>query len=116
MAAVARPDVHIQRVWIMRSPSTELLEDSSSNYFHTGRPGSPPSDTVPVVGLQMSQAFPHQPVMANEVVDLLAPVPPGLIVDATLGGAGHAAAILAAHPHLRVLGIDRDPAAVIAAE
>jgi len=63
----------------------------------------------------MSQAFPHQPVMANEVVDLLAPVPPGLVVDATLGGAGHATAILDAHPHLQVLGIDRDPNAVTAA-
>jgi 16S rRNA (cytosine1402-N4)-methyltransferase len=63
----------------------------------------------------MSQAFQHEPVMAAEVVDLFAPVPPGLIVDATLGGAGHAAAILASHPHLTVLGIDRDPMAVAAA-
>jgi 16S rRNA (cytosine1402-N4)-methyltransferase len=63
----------------------------------------------------MSQAFPHQPVMAHEVVDLLAPIPLGLVVDATLGGAGHAAAILAAYPHLRVLGLDRDPTAVTAA-
>jgi 16S rRNA (cytosine1402-N4)-methyltransferase len=53
--------------------------------------------------------------MATEVVDLLAPAPPGWVVDATLGGAGHAAAILAAHPHLSVLGIDRDPTAVAAA-
>jgi 16S rRNA (cytosine1402-N4)-methyltransferase len=115
MAAVARPDVHIQRVWLMRSPSTEPMEESSSAYFHAGRSGTPPSDAAPVVGLQMSQAFPHQPVMASEVVAFLAPVPPGLVVDATLGGAGHAAAILDAHPQLRVLGIDRDPAAVAAA-
>jgi 16S rRNA (cytosine1402-N4)-methyltransferase len=115
MAAVARPDVHIERVWLMRSPSTEPMEESSSAYFHAGRSGTPPSDAAPVVGLQMSQAFPHQPVMAAEVVDFLAPVPPGLVVDATLGGAGHAAAILDAHPQLSVLGIDRDPAAVAAA-
>ncbi len=63
----------------------------------------------------MSQAFPHQPVMVDEVVGLLAPVPPGLVVDATLGGAGHARAILEAHAHLSVVGIDRDPAAVAAA-
>ncbi len=69
----------------------------------------------PVEGLRMSQAFPHEPVMAREVVDLFAPVPPGLIVDATLGGAGHAAAILDGLPHVRVLGIDRDPVAVAAA-
>jgi 16S rRNA (cytosine1402-N4)-methyltransferase len=64
---------------------------------------------------EMSQGFAHEAVMAAEVVDLLAPVPPGLVVDATLGGAGHAAAVLAAHPHLTVLGIDRDPTAIAAA-
>ncbi len=63
----------------------------------------------------MSQAFTHQPVMASEVVDLFAPVPPGLLVDATLGGGGHAAALLRAYEGLSVLGIDRDPAAVAAA-
>ena len=63
----------------------------------------------------MSQAFPHQPVMATEVVDLLSGVPAGLVLDATLGGAGHAAALLEAHPGIRLLGIDRDPIAVAAA-
>jgi 16S rRNA (cytosine1402-N4)-methyltransferase len=48
-------------------------------------------------------------------VALLAPVPSGVIVDATVGGGGHARAILDAHPHLTVLGIDRDPSAVAAA-
>ena len=36
-------------------------------------------------------------------------------MDATVGGGGHAAAILDAHAHLRVMGIDRDPDAVSAA-
>jgi 16S rRNA (cytosine1402-N4)-methyltransferase len=63
----------------------------------------------------MNQTFTHQPVMATEVVELFGPVPPGLVVDATLGGGGHASALLAAHPDLSVLGIDRDPAAVSAA-
>jgi 16S rRNA (cytosine1402-N4)-methyltransferase len=35
-----------------------------------------------------------------------------VVVDATLGGAGHAEAILSGSPQLRVLGIDRDPAAI----
>jgi len=63
----------------------------------------------------MNQAFPHEPVMAAEVVALLGPVPRGLIVDTTLGGGGHAEALLRAHPGIRILGLDRDPAAVAAA-
>ena len=56
----------------------------------------------------MSEPFEHQPVMASEIVEIFAPVPPGWVLDATLGGAGHAALLLDAHPHLKVLGIDRD--------
>ncbi|HET7489090.1 MAG TPA: 16S rRNA (cytosine(1402)-N(4))-methyltransferase RsmH [Acidimicrobiales bacterium] len=63
----------------------------------------------------MTQDFAHQPVMAAEVVDLLAAVPDGLLVDATLGGGGHAAAVLAARPGLRLVGIDRDADALEAA-
>jgi 16S rRNA (cytosine1402-N4)-methyltransferase len=61
------------------------------------------------------QGFAHQPVMEAEVLDVLRPVPPGLVVDATVGGGGHAAALLRALPGIRVLGIDRDAAAVEAA-
>ncbi len=57
-------------------------------------------------------SFHHVPVLRDEVVAAFAPVPPGWIVDGTVGGAGHATAILEAHPHLSVLGLDRDPAAV----
>jgi 16S rRNA (cytosine1402-N4)-methyltransferase len=53
--------------------------------------------------------------MADEVVELFRPVAPGLIVDTTVGGGGHAAALLRAHPGITLLGIDRDPAAVAAA-
>ena len=63
----------------------------------------------------MSRAFEHQPVMVQEVVELFAPVPEGAVVDATVGGAGHATAILDAHPHLSVIGLDRDPDAIEAA-
>jgi len=59
--------------------------------------------------------FRHVPVLRDEVVAALAPVPPGWVVDGTLGGAGHATAILEAHPHLSVLGLDRDPDAVAVA-
>ncbi len=65
--------------------------------------------------VQSMTAFAHVPVLCDEVVAWFAPVPAGWVVDATLGGAGHARAILDAHPHLSVLGIDRDPAAIDAA-
>jgi 16S rRNA (cytosine1402-N4)-methyltransferase len=61
------------------------------------------------------QEFRHQPVLLERIVDLFAPVPPGWVVDATLGGAGHAAALLERHPHLRVLGLDQDADALAAA-
>jgi 16S rRNA (cytosine1402-N4)-methyltransferase len=59
--------------------------------------------------------FVHRPVMGSDVVELLAPVPAGLIVDATVGGGGHARLVLAARADVRLLGIDRDPDAVVAA-
>jgi 16S rRNA (cytosine1402-N4)-methyltransferase len=59
--------------------------------------------------------FSHRPVLVDRVVSLLADVPSGTIVDATLGGAGHAAALLEARPDLRVLGLDRDADALAAA-
>jgi 16S rRNA (cytosine1402-N4)-methyltransferase len=63
----------------------------------------------------MSSAFHHRSVQLDEVLDLFAPVPTGVIVDATLGGAGHAAAILEARADLAICGIDRDPVARAAA-
>jgi 16S rRNA (cytosine1402-N4)-methyltransferase len=61
------------------------------------------------------EEFSHLPVMAREVMDLLLPVPGGLIVDCTVGGAGHATVLLDARPDVHVLGLDRDADAVEAA-
>ncbi len=57
----------------------------------------------------------HLPVMRDRVLELLAPAlePPGaVLVDATLGRAGHAKALLAAHPGLSLIGIDTDATAI----
>jgi len=55
--------------------------------------------------------------MVKEVLDALAPKSGGVYLDGTLGGAGHAAAILAASsPDGRLVGCDRDGAAVEAAQ
>lgn len=63
----------------------------------------------------MAQVNYHEPVLVREVVELLAYAPAGVVVDATLGGGGHTAAILERRGDLRVLGIDRDPDARAAA-
>jgi 16S rRNA (cytosine1402-N4)-methyltransferase len=96
----------------MRSPSTGSVEDSSSARFQPSRRRTPPDGVSPVGGLRMPQARLHQPVMVKEVVEVFAPLPPGLVVDATTGTGGHASALLDAYPHLQMLCLDRDPWAV----
>jgi 16S rRNA (cytosine1402-N4)-methyltransferase len=60
--------------------------------------------------------FEHTTVMRDEIVRAIAPRPGGVYVDATLGGGGHTVALLEAEPRARFVGIDRDPAAIAAAE
>jgi 16S rRNA (cytosine1402-N4)-methyltransferase len=53
----------------------------------------------------------HVPVMLDRVLALLAPAlsgRPAVVVDATVGLGGHAEALLAAHPQLQLVGLDRD--------
>jgi len=55
----------------------------------------------------------HLPVLADEVVTMLAPAPGSLQIDATVGGGGHTERILAAtDPDGRLLGLDADGAAI----
>jgi 16S rRNA (cytosine1402-N4)-methyltransferase len=56
---------------------------------------------------------PHRPVLLQESLELLRPSPGATVVDATLGPGGHTEAILdLIGPAGRVIGIDRDPAAI----
>jgi 16S rRNA (cytosine1402-N4)-methyltransferase len=57
--------------------------------------------------------FVHATVLRDEVVELLNPTVGKRLVDATLGGGGHAEALL--ERGAEVIGVDRDPAAIRAA-
>ena len=59
----------------------------------------------------------HIPVLFHEVLDTLNLIPGGLYVDGTVGAGGHAQGILKAiSPEGKLLGLDRDPAALEIAE
>jgi 16S rRNA (cytosine1402-N4)-methyltransferase len=57
----------------------------------------------------------HLPVMKDEVLSLLLPRDGGVFLDCTVGAGGHARALLEAGAS-RVIGLDRDTAALAAAE
>ena len=55
----------------------------------------------------------HQPVLAEEVIEMLSPASGSLQIDATVGGGGHTERILeATTPDGRLLGLDADGAAI----
>lgn len=63
----------------------------------------------------------HLPVLRDRVAELLAGAPPGTVVDCTVGGGGHALAIQSARRQRHgagasLVGIDRDPEALAAAD
>jgi 16S rRNA (cytosine1402-N4)-methyltransferase len=62
----------------------------------------------------VSDRFLHHPVMAERIARLFEAVPPGVVVDATVGGGGHARVILEANPMVAVVGLDQDPDALAA--
>ncbi len=65
---------------------------------------------------QTMVASTHIPVLVEETVKALAVQPGGRYIDCTLGGGGHAAAILEkSSPGGQLLGIDADPEAIEAA-
>jgi 16S rRNA (cytosine1402-N4)-methyltransferase len=65
--------------------------------------------------MSASEPAGHIPVLLDRVLALLAPAlldHESTLIDATLGLGGHAEALLAAHPQLTLIGIDRDPEAL----
>lgn len=59
--------------------------------------------------------FSHDPVMLHEIIDVVRSLPEGVFADLTLGGAGHAVAVLESRSDVIVHGFDRDDAALTAA-
>lgn len=107
---------------IFRSPSEHTMEGPYSARFPLSPTGEK-SRRAPVfrrtaedrtlrgsevVSMDDGIDFAHRPVMVDEIVEAFAPVPAGTVIDATLGGAGHACALLEAHAHLSIVGIDQD--------
>ncbi len=71
-------------------------------------------EAVPASGA--TPPYAHATVLRDEVVAALAEVPSGWVVDCTLGGGGHSEALLRARPDVRLLGLDRDADALLAAQ
>ncbi len=67
------------------------------------------------VDTEPDMSFNHEPVMLEEVLAVFEPIDSGVIVDATVGGGGHARALLDAHTEVHLVGLDRDPEALAAA-
>ena len=68
--------------------------------------------TIPVDLENLPAPFSHQPVMLKEILETFRLLEDGLFIDATIGGGGHAEALLAAAPQRELVGIDRDQSAV----
>ena len=125
--AASRPGA----IRLMRSPSTGRVEVPFSARFHLARSGRNPDGVlveglrIGWVGLRCAAAVSELPPGASGVRPspgdggggsrLLVPSPPGVLLDATIGAAGHARALLDAAPHLTLVGLDQDPDAVAAA-
>lgn len=67
--------------------------------------------TMAAVFLEPENHYEHATILETEVVKALV-VEGGVYLDVTVGGAGHARAILEASPDTRILGFDRDLEAV----
>ena len=73
-------------------------------------PGRDPSAVQKVLASGKTPAGSHRPIMVDEVLECLRPSPGEVAVDCTLGGGGHARALLARlQPGGRLIGIDVDP-------
>ncbi len=95
-----------------RLPSSSIGE--KSRRAPVGRGTAEQRDNFKHVGSGL-MSFKHEPVMLEEVLGVFEPIEAGVIVDATVGGGGHARALLDSHKSIHLVGLDRDPEALAAA-
>ena len=73
-------------------------------------PESYPAEVQKILASGKTPAGTHRPIMVNEVLECLRPAPGEVAIDCTLGGGGHAQAILERlQPGGRLIGLDVDP-------
>jgi 16S rRNA (cytosine1402-N4)-methyltransferase len=74
-------------------------------------------DVAKVIAGGKTPAGTHRPIMVDEILQVLAPLPGDVAVDCTLGYGGHATELLkAVQPGGRLLGVDADPVELPKAE
>lgn len=66
----------------------------------------PPTRMMPSPALTVERV--HLPVLLKEAVELLSPPPDGVVLDLTVGMAGHAKELLKVIPRGRYIGVDQD--------
>jgi 16S rRNA (cytosine1402-N4)-methyltransferase len=96
-----------------RNSVTESTPSANPNSTVTAASEAPKAAQTPSPD---APAFVHVPVLATEIIEGLVIQDGGQYLDATLGGGGHSALILAAAPHVTLVGIDQDPQALTAAQ
>lgn len=58
------------------------------------------------------QVIPHVPVLYREVLEVFEDIKDGVVIDCTMGYAGHSSSILQANPHVKLIAIDQDQTAI----
>ena len=56
--------------------------------------------------------IPHIPVLYREVIEAFSSIDSGIIIDCTMGYAGHSSMILEANPNIKLIAIDQDQTAI----
>jgi 16S rRNA (cytosine1402-N4)-methyltransferase len=96
----------------MEGPYSARLPSSSIGEKSRRAPVGRETADVRVCLVNETAEFSHTPVMLTEILEVFAPVTDGIVVDATVGGGGHAGALLDAHQAIGLVGLDQDPAAL----